>query len=74
MRPIPVLITLLLTGCTPPQLRPPCPTPVQYSPEEERAVARELDTHPDLKEASMFILDYGNERREIRAACHQSPP
>lgn len=63
------LTCLLLTGCTQPPFRPLCPPLVHYSPEEEQAVARELGTHPDLKETPLFILDYGNERREIRKAC-----
>ena len=66
---LPVLICLLLAGCTQPSFQPLCPPLVHYSPEEEQTVARELSTHPDLKELPVFILDYGNERHEIRKAC-----
>ncbi|CDG32706.1 MULTISPECIES: hypothetical protein [Acetobacteraceae] len=63
------LALCLLAGCNQPPFRPLCPALVHYSPEEERAVARELHLHPDLKETPLFLLDYGNERHEIQKIC-----
>lgn len=57
----------LLGGCTPAPVRLTCPPLVQYSPEEQAALAAELRAHPDLREVPVFLTDYGNERAECRA-------
>ena len=60
-------MTALLGGCTPAPVRLICPPLVQYSPQEQAVLAAELRAHPDLREAPVFLADYGNERAECRA-------
>lgn len=60
---------LSMTGCTQPSFKPLCPPLVHYSPQEEKEVATELRTHPDMKKISLFLMDYGAERNEIRQNC-----
>ncbi|MBA5726967.1 hypothetical protein [Bombella apis] len=50
-----------------------CPPLVQYSPQEQAALAAELRAHPDLWEVPVFLTDYGNERAECRAVEGKSP-
>ncbi len=63
----------LLGGCTPAPVRLICPPLVQYSPQEQEALAAELRAHPDLREVPVFLTDYGNERAECRAMEGKSP-
>lgn len=58
------IMCAILTGCTPAPERVICPPLVQYAPQEQAALARELQAHPDLKEVPVFLTDYGNERAE----------
>lgn len=67
------LIIGSLGGCTPAPVRLACPPLVQYGPQEQTALARELRAHPDLREVPMFLMDYGNERAECRALGGKSP-
>ncbi|WP_249080073.1 hypothetical protein [Parasaccharibacter sp. TMW 2.1884] len=60
-------VAALLGGCTPALVRLTCPPLVQYSAQEQAALAAELRSHPDLKEVPVFLTDYGNERAECRA-------
>ena len=66
-------VAALLGGCTPAPVRLICPPLVQYSPQEQAVLAAELRAHPDLKEVSVFLADYGNERAECRAMEGKSP-
>ncbi|MCX5618824.1 hypothetical protein [Bombella pollinis] len=67
---IAAVLCALLGGCAAqPTLRPLCPPLVAYTPQEQAALARELRTHPDLAEVPLFLTDYANERKELRAAC-----
>lgn len=65
--PLAAFLAALLGGCTPAPARLICPPLVQYSPQEQAALAAELRAHPDLREVPTFLTDYGNERAECRA-------
>lgn len=67
MRALLIPLVLLASACT---TKPPdavCPEIVPYSAADQRALAGEIETHPDLVQTPRFIGDYIGLRDQVRA-------
>lgn len=53
--------------CTPAPAPSVCPQIVPYNAADQRALAGELQAHPDLQQVPRFIRDYAGLRGQIRA-------
>ncbi len=65
-------LLLILGGCAstvtpPPRIMNTCPELKSYTIDEEQVVAEILESTPENSPIRLFVYDYGNLRKQIRA-------